>query len=243
MVAELEGSHATIKKDGFCGLSSLVCNDWMDRQPFTQIVWEWYKVCGREKTVVLVQSRKMRTLGCPSGKIINDIWEVEWSLGVKHVKAHRTEKEKQPMTQTQRFMMEVNERRMCCQEEGAIFDGGVMAEIRAQQTQAKDKIIVCCFFEGSWIMWRHGETVMKLCFTLLDKCQFITRRRDVHKSNVQMCNGGGTKCRCMKCGTRSRYQQILGRCRGFKWMGLEVNPKLNKWGKKQLGRARFATNR
>ena len=50
---------------------------------------------------------------------------------VAHVKAHRTKKEKEKMTQFERFVTEGNEKAGGLAKAGAMLDEGFMAEVRA----------------------------------------------------------------------------------------------------------------
>ena len=53
-------------------------------------------------------------------------------MEVEHVKAHRTKKEKEKMTQFERFVTEGNEKADELAKQGALLDEGFMAEARAQ---------------------------------------------------------------------------------------------------------------
>ena len=52
-------------------------------------------------------------------------------VGVAHVKAHRTKKEKEKMTQFERFVTEGNEKADELAKAGAMLDEGFVAEVRA----------------------------------------------------------------------------------------------------------------
>ena len=78
---------------------------------------------------------------CPKARDA-DLWILIWeelrgiikkehtSLEVKHVKAHRSRKEKHELTLFERFLTEANERADELAKYGAMLDGGQMAQIR-----------------------------------------------------------------------------------------------------------------
>ena len=62
--------------------------------------------CGGEKNDALDRSRRMRIFMDANWELLTECAEKDWNLDVKQVKAHRTEKEKNAMTQMQEFVID-----------------------------------------------------------------------------------------------------------------------------------------
>ena len=100
---------------------------------------------------------------------MDKIWE-EWHylrskeilIEVEHVKAHRTEKERQHMSLFEKFITEGNEKSDELAMEGAIFDGRLMAQARAstvRQEREKKCTRLCSVRPAFTVWWRNGKTV------------------------------------------------------------------------------------
>ena len=74
-----------------------------------RIIWEWYKVCGRVKKVVLVRCKKIR-FHRTFRERINHMLDLERDVDVEHVNAHRTKKEKKAMTSAHLFVCGIERR-------------------------------------------------------------------------------------------------------------------------------------
>ena len=66
-------------------------------------------------------------------------------IEVEHVKAHRTEKETQQLSLFEKFFTEGNEKADELAKEGAMLDGGVVAQARARTGPAGKRRSVCSF--------------------------------------------------------------------------------------------------
>ena len=77
--------------------------------PSRRIIWEWYKVSGGVKKVVLVRCKKMRFHRTLRERI-NHMLDLERDVDVEHVNAHRTKKEKKAMTSAHFFVCGIERR-------------------------------------------------------------------------------------------------------------------------------------
>ena len=57
-------------------------------------------------------------------ELLTDCAEKNWDLDVKHVKAHRTEKEKKATTKVHKIVMEEHDKADCLAKGGDDVDGG-----------------------------------------------------------------------------------------------------------------------
>ena len=71
-------------------------------------------------------------------------------MEVKHVQAHRTEKDKQEMSQFEKFVADGNEKANELAKAGAMMDEGFMAETRAKSVQQKR--------EKVYAAWQHAAS-------------------------------------------------------------------------------------
>ena len=132
-----------------------------------------------------------------------NIWELltacaekEWYLDGRHVTRHCTEKEKKAMTKEAHFVTV---------KQGADVDGGQMAEAKA--LTVKQRRHGFSSQSSRWCMvvyWKDtGEMVPEK-----DSWQLVQREREGRKHRSEQCNDVGGKCKCVRCGKRSKRAEI-----------------------------------
>ena len=73
---------------------------------------------------------------------------------MNYVKAHRTKKEKQKMTQFERFVTEGNEKANELAKAGAMMNEGFMAEVRADtMKQEREEVYAALQYVASFHCW------------------------------------------------------------------------------------------
>ena len=104
-------------------------------------------------------------------------------VGVAHVKAHRTKKEKEKMTQFERFVTEGNGKADELAKAGAVMDEGFMAEARAEaMEQEREEVHVAlqcaASFHCSVEQWKDCEEL---------KWIFVNKRSEGMKHQTEWC--------------------------------------------------------
>ena len=80
----------------------------------------------------------------------------------EHVKAHRSKKEKQEMSLLKWFVTEGNERADELAKDGAMLNGGEMAQMEASTAQQKGrKFMRHCSPQVAFIVWWRSGTIVK----------------------------------------------------------------------------------
>ena len=126
------------------------------------------------------------------------IWEKLHNLAardivveVEHVKAHRTKKEKEQMTQYERFVTEGNEKADDLAKAGAMLDEGFMAEARAealQQEREREEVYVALQYAASFHYLRNGKIVKNSSLNRKKSGFSLTRRvreQSIEQSGVR----------------------------------------------------------
>ena len=80
----------------------------------------------------------MRCVG-PKGKNCTEFHQEDILVEVEYVESHRSEKEKQQMSLFEHFITEGTEKADELAQDGAMLDGGVIAQIRASTVQQKKR--------------------------------------------------------------------------------------------------------
>ena len=76
---------------------------------------------------------------------------------VTYVKAHRTKKEKEKMTQIERFVTEGNEKADELAKAGAMLDEGFMAEVRAvTMKREREEVYVALQYAANFLLFSEG---------------------------------------------------------------------------------------
>ena len=147
-------------------------------------------------------------------------------MEVAHVKAHRTEKEKEKMTKFERFVTEGNEKADELAEAGAKLDEGFMAEVRADTLkQGKEEVYVALQYAASFHclveQWKDCEELKP---KPKEKLIFVHTRSGGMKHRTEWC-AEANRHRCMRCGRGSKYMKMPGRCNEPKFL----SKSLKKW--------------
>ena len=115
------------------------------------------------------------------------------------MKAQRTMKEKEKMTQLERFVAEGNEKADELAKAGAMRDEGFLAEARAEtMKQEREEVYVALQYAASFPClveeWKDCEELKP-------------------KPNAE-----ADRYRCVRCGRGSKYMKMSGRCNGPKFL-------------------------
>ena len=153
-------------------------------------------------------------------------------MEVAHVKAHRTKKEKETMTQFERFVIEGNEKADELAKAGAMLDEGFMAEARTETMQhEREEVYAALQYAASFHcvveQWKDCEELKP---KPKEKRIFVDKKSEESKHRTEWC-AEADKYRCMRCGRGSKYMKMPGRCNGPKFM----SQSLKKWGRRHLG--------
>ena len=174
-----------------------------------------------------------------------DLWLTIWEelhelvkrgivVEVARVKAHRTKKETEKMTNIERFVTEGNEKADELAKAGAMPDQGLMAEVRAVTVkQEREEVYVALQYAASFHClveeWKDCEDFRP---KPKEKLYFVDRRRERVKHRTEWC-AEANKYRCMRCGKGSKYMKMPGRCDGPKFL----SKKRGKMEKSPFGRS------
>ena len=74
-------------------------------------------------------------------------------IEVEHVKPHRTEKDKKKMSHFEKFVIARNEKADELAKEGAMWDGGFVAQARASATQQENNCTQFCSMQPAFTVW------------------------------------------------------------------------------------------
>ena len=143
-------------------------------------------------------------------------------MGVEHVKAHRTKKEKKRMSHFEKFVTDGIEKADELAKAGAILDEGFMAETRAKTVQQEREEVCAASFHCLVEEWKHCEELKP---KPQEKWIF---EETMHRT--EWCVEAN-KYRCMRCGRGSKCMKIKGKCTGPKYL----SKKLVKWRKRHVG--------
>ena len=140
-------------------------------------------------------------------------------MEVAHVKAHRTKKEKEEMTQLEMFVTEGNEKADELAKAGAMLDEGIMAEARAEtMQQEREEVHVALQYAASFHclvdQWKGCEELRP---KPKEKWIFVDKTSEETKHRTWWCAEAG-RYRCMRCGRGSTYMKMLGKCAGPKFL-------------------------
>ena len=145
---------------------------------------------------------------------------------VEHVKAHRTKKERENMTQLERFVTEGNEKADELAKAGGMLDEGFLAEATAETMKQKREEVCgalqyAASFKCSVEEWKDCEELKP---EPKEKWSFVDKKSEGMKHRTEWCAEAG-RYRCVRCGRGSKKMTMPGRCTGPTFL-----PKtLGKW--------------
>ena len=130
-------------------------------------------------------------------------------MEVAHVKALRTKKEKEKMTQFERFVTEDNERADELAKAGAMLDEGFMAEARTGTAkQEREEVYVALQYAASFHclveQWKDCEELKP---KPKEEWSFVDKRSEGMKHRTEWC-AEADRYRCMRCGRRSKFMKM-----------------------------------
>ena len=163
-----------------------------------------------------------------------DLWIKNWEeshelvkrgilVEVAHVKAHRTRKEEEKMTQFERFVTQGSENADELAKAGAMLDATFMGEVRPDTIQqGREEVYVAlpcaasfhCLLE----QWKDCEELKP---KPKEKLSFVDKRSEGMKHRTEWC-AESNRYRCMRCGRGSKYMKMPGRCNGPKFLSKSV---------------------
>ena len=133
----------------------------------------------------------------------------DFLIEVEHVKAHRTEKERQHMWLFEKFVTEGNKKADEVAKEGAMLDEGFLAqEARTIQMQ------YAASFHFLVEKWKDCEELKP---QPKEKWIFVDKKRESTKHRTEWC-ATASKYRCMRCGRESKYMKMEGTCTEPKYL-------------------------
>ena len=165
---------------------------------------------------------------------------------MEHVKAHRTNKEKENMTQFEMFVTEGNEKADGLAKAGAMLDEGFMAEARAKtMQQEREEVFVALQYAASFHYlveeWKDCEELRP---KPKEKLVFIEKKSENTKHRTEWC-AEADKYRCMRCGRGSKYMKMQenvqeqNSCQKVWENGKGAAWQVITWSEKWTGRERF----
>ena len=156
----------------------------------------------------------------------HDLTERGILVDVERVKAHRTKKEKEKMTQLERFVTESNEKTHELTKSGAKLDKGFMAEARAETLQQeREKVYAAMQFPASFHclveQWNDCEELKP---KPKEKWIFVDKKSEETKHQTEWC-AEADRHRCMKMWRRKQIHGDAKKCTGPKFL----SKSLGKW--------------
>ena len=125
------------------------------------------------------------------------------------MKVHCTKKEKEQMTQFERFVTKGNEKADELARAGAMLDEGFMAEVRADtRKQGREEVYVALQYAASFHC-RVEQCKPK------EKWSFMDKKSERMKHRTEWC-AEADEYRCLRCGRGSKYMKMPGRRTGPK---------------------------
>ena len=164
-----------------------------------------------------------------------------WSRS-KHVKAHRSKKEKQQMSLFEQFITEGNEKANELANDGAMMDGGEMAKMRTSTVQQKREDVhaaLQCAASFNCLV-EEWQACKELWAKPKEKCTSVDRQVEA-KNHRTEGRAAASKDRCMRCGRSSNKMKMPRTCEGPRGLEKDFQHKL-KCGKSAFGRARHGKN-
>ena len=152
------------------------------------------------------------------------------------MKAHRTKKEMQQVSVFERFIAKGNEKSDEFAQEGAMIDGGLMAQVRASTVQQEREEGYAALQHAARIHYlveerKDGEELKP---TPKEKWTFVNKHVEARKHRTEWC-AAAIKCRCLTCGRSSTNLKIQGKCEGPKLLQEDSKHNLGRWSKSHLG--------
>ena len=151
---------------------------------------------------------------------------------VEHVKAHRTEKDKKDTSHFEKFVTDCNEKAVELAKEGAMLDGGFMAQTRAKTVQHEGEVVHAALqyaarFHCLVEEWKDCEELKPKS---KEKWILVDKKMEETKHRTEWC-ATANKFRCMRCGRGSKYMKMPGTCSRPKYL----SKNLGKWRKRHFG--------
>ena len=139
---------------------------------------------------------------------------------VAHVKVHCTKKEKEQMTQFERFVTKGNEKADELARAGAMLDEGFMAEVRADtRKQGREEVYVALQYPASFYcrveQWKDCEELKP---KPKEKWSFVDKRCEGMKHRTE-CRQGEVLIWCRKCSGYAKRRmgpKLMNCCNGEK---------------------------
>ena len=171
-----------------------------------------------------------------------DLWLIIWEelhelvnrgivVEVARVKAHRTKKETEKMTNIESFVTKGSEKADELAEAGAMPDQGYgrseSCYCETGERGSVHSLAICSqlpLFSGGQENCEDFRPKPK------EKLYFVDRRRERVMHRTEWC-AEANKCRCMRCGKGSKYIKMTGRCEDQN----SCQKKLGKWRSRHLG--------
>ena len=106
---------------------------------------------------------------------------------VEHVEAHRTEKDKKEMSQSEKFVTDGNEKADELAKAAAMLDEGFMAQVRAKTVQQEREEVYAASFHSLVEEWKDCEELKP---QPREKWTRKERKRSIERSGVLLLPAG-----------------------------------------------------
>ena len=176
-----------------------------------------------------------------------DLWMLIWEelhgvhqerilVDVEHVKARRSKKEMQQMSLLEKFTTEGKVKADELGKEGAMLDGGAVAQVRAITVQQERQEVYAALPYAASFHCLVEER--KDCEELGPKPKemwiFVDKKSEETRHRTEWC-AAANKNRCMRCGRSRKHMNMQGHVRGPRCLREDSRHKLNMCGMQHLG--------
>ena len=143
---------------------------------------------------------------------------------LKHVKAHRTKKEKHRCRTLRSSSLKATRRRMSGQKKEQCWKKGSWRKQEQRQCSRSEKRCMqrCSVQPAFTAQWKNGRTVMSsIKLKPKEKWTFVDQKREETKHRTEWC-AEASKYRCMRCGRGSKCMKMPGKCTVPKYLSKKL---------------------
>ena len=157
------------------------------------------------------------------------------TVEVGHVEAHRSIRERQQISLTEKFIIEGNEKADELTKAGARLDEGDVPDSRASTLrQEREEVHAALQYAASFhCLVEEWKDCAKLKPNP-KRSGLLWTKGEAKTHRTEWCAAANIY-RCMRCGRISKQMNMPGTCEGPRWLMKDSNLKLTIWGKRHLG--------
>ena len=139
------------------------------------------------------------------------------------MEALRTKKEKEKMTNFERFVAEGNDKADELAKAGSMLDEGFMAEVRADtRKQEREEVYVALQYAASFhCLVEEWRDCAELRPKPKEKWSFVDKKSEGMEHRTEWC-AEANRYRCTRCGRGCKYMKMPGRCDGPKFLSKRI---------------------